>query len=721
MRKRNLSKTVALITAVGLAASSTTVAYAGTGTENAGSAQSTVGDPVTDGTDNAGEEKGQEESATKNVSVSGKKEETTTVDSVSNTDGTAGVEMKDNGEEKLDATVVVKGDVEVSNKDMTSFASDETTGIRIESDGGKANVSVEGDVSAEADANAEKAWYDPSAHSVGISTDGPGSTITVSGNVYAAASNGTALGVLSDGDDTITIGEDVYATSENWSARGIKTLGKADITIGGDVEVTGSDKKSEAKYGDFETGLDVEGNSEGKIDIVGDVTVKGYDANGIYVKTSGSKEGDEKEVNITVGGSVKAESDTSGTGVYISKNDKKLNITVEGDITGTTNGVYVYSNKEDAKIVTGGTLSGENGAAVLVIKPDEDGKTPDITAWKIEGGEDQIVAAYEYDAEAEKYKLNTEYAETVQKAINYIIKAGVAEDGNETANGKIVLSGTSGTVTVGDKTYDTAHQGDRITITVQTVSGYKYSLSNGQAVLKANEDGTYTLEIPAGGGVDLKAVLEKIQEQEESKEQTQDKTQEQEESKAQTQTTTETQSYSNSGSSHSSSSSSDSSTSSSTGTNGTTVSRTLSNGQSVTVLGAATDASGNVTSGLVSNSSSGVSAAVGGAKRAGLPAAVATTLNDIDSGNLGSVPAEAAAAVAGKQVLAQTVALVHITAPTEQKLIMAQAKIPASGVVQVLYYDNTTGRFTVLSATVDAATGIVTFTAPADGTAAIIG
>ncbi len=141
----------------------------------------------------------------------------------------------------------------------------------------------------------------------------------------------------------------------------------------------------------------------------------------------------------------------------------------------------------------------------------------------------------------------------------------------------------------------------------------------------------------------------------------------------------------------------------------------------MTVVGATTDASGNVTSGLVSNSSSGVSAAVGGAKRAGLPAAVTSTLNDIDTGKLTSVPADVAAAVANKQVLAQTVALVHITAPTEQKLLMAKTKIPASGVVQILYYDNTTGRFTVIAATVDAATGVVSFTAPADGTAAIIG
>ncbi len=176
-----------------------------------------------------------------------------------------------------------------------------------------------------------------------------------------------------------------------------------------------------------------------------------------------------------------------------------------------------------------------------------------------------------------------------------------------------------------------------------------------------------------------------------------------------------------SSSSSSSASSSGASSSSSSSSSSATVSKTLSNGQSVTVAGATTDASGNVTSGLVKDSASSVTVATGEAKRAGLPASVVSVLNDLDAGKLTSVTGTAAAGVANKQVLAQTVAIVHITAPSEQKLLMATSKVPTSGVVKVLFYNNNTGLFTIIDATVDASTGIVKFTAPADGTAIIIG
>ncbi len=150
-------------------------------------------------------------------------------------------------------------------------------------------------------------------------------------------------------------------------------------------------------------------------------------------------------------------------------------------------------------------------------------------------------------------------------------------------------------------------------------------------------------------------------------------------------------------------------------TAGTTTTQVLSNGQTVTVSGA-TVSNGTITSGLVSNGS-GSTAAVGEAKRAGLVPSIVSILDAIDAGNLVSVPAQ----VTGKTVLATTVAITKVNPNTQQQLIMAKDRIPASGVVQVLFYNNTNGSFTVLPATIDANTGIVTFTAPCDGTAAIIG
>ena len=140
----------------------------------------------------------------------------------------------------------------------------------------------------------------------------------------------------------------------------------------------------------------------------------------------------------------------------------------------------------------------------------------------------------------------------------------------------------------------------------------------------------------------------------------------------------------------------------------------LPTGQSAIVSGAIIASDGSVSGGLISNGTS--SAATGEAKRHGLPDTVVSTLNAIDAGNLSSIPA-----AAGKTVLAQTIAIVHAAPGAQQQLIMAANKIPASGIVQVLYYDNTTGRFVILPATVDRATGIVTFAAPADVTAVILG
>ena len=135
------------------------------------------------------------------------------------------------------------------------------------------------------------------------------------------------------------------------------------------------------------------------------------------------------------------------------------------------------------------------------------------------------------------------------------------------------------------------------------------------------------------------------------------------------------------------------------------------------VLDSASDGSGNLTAGLVAGT--GATAATGAAKRAGLPANVAAMLDGIDNGSLAGVT-PASGTVANKAVLARTVAVTN-AAGKQLQLVIAKNKIPASGVVEVLFYNNTNNTTVVLPATVDRATGLVTFTAPADGTAAVIG
>ena len=395
------------------------------------------------------------------------------VDAVSNDKAEAGVSMTD-GESTLDGSVTVTGDVSVSNKNADGERYSKTNGVSIVSDGGKATVNVGGNVTADASQN-----NDSSPNANGIST-GANSTIDVGGSVVslAKAEGGTVQGVYSGTGDT-------YPEY------------KADIHIGKDINVS---SENGTAYG-----VNINYNATGSTTVDGDIDASGMYAYSIYINSREDKYEAGKSIDISVGGDLKAEGTKVGNGVYVKENNKDLNITVEGDITGSSHGIFAGGNTGTAKIVSGGTVSSEDGAAIMVYKSGEDEKAPDITVWKIESNTGSLVAAYE---EGEK---SDTYTETVANSINYIIKADTTLNGSESSKGQIKLIGTTGKVTVGDKTYETANQNQTITINVETKRGYKSTLENkGTGELIDNGDGTYTLIIPEGGGVELSAVLEKI-------------------------------------------------------------------------------------------------------------------------------------------------------------------------------------------------------------------
>lgn len=180
-----------------------------------------------------------------------------------------------------------------------------------------------------------------------------------------------------------------------------------------------------------------------------------------------------------------------------------------------------------------------------------------------------------------------------------------------------------------------------------------------------------------------------------------------------------TSSVRNSSSNHASGSSSVSGTvtpSTSTPTTSTTGTVVLANGTTIAVEDPASS-NGTLTAGLVKSATA--SAAVGTAKRAGLPANVVAALDNVDAGSLAGISV-VRGSIAGKTVLARTIAI-RTAGGTQQQLVMDRSRIPASGVVSVLFYHNNNNTYTVEAATVDPATGIVTFTVPGDGTAAVIG
>ncbi len=428
-----------------------------------------------------------------------------TVDAVSNSTADTGVSMRDDNSSgtKLNGNVTVKEDVTVGDKDAEPYTAPQ--GVDIYSDGGSATVDIGGSINVEA-------TKDESYYAQGINTSLATTDITVGGDVKVTNNTkyGIALAVSTgsnkddvtfDGDNTINIKGNVEATADNNFAEGIIIYDKTDMTVGGDVIVSSENANAIGAY----LGSN---RSEGELKIDGNVDVSGKYAVGLMITTDSIEAGKGKDIDVTVGGDVKATGgETGGVGIYLSDNDKNISITVEGDINGTNYGILSKGdNTGEANVVSGGTVSAEKGAAIVVYEPSDGEKAPDITVWKLESSSGSLVAAY--DSKGQK---SDSYAETVSKSINYIIKANTTLDGQETTKGQIKLKGTTGTVTVGDKTYDTANQGNEITINVETVRGYKYSLTAGQGVLTKNVDGTYTLTIPEGGGVELNAVLEKIQ------------------------------------------------------------------------------------------------------------------------------------------------------------------------------------------------------------------
>ena len=60
--------------------------------------------------------------------------------------------------------------------------------------------------------------------------------------------------------------------------------------------------------------------------------------------------------------------------------------------------------------------------------------------------------------------------------------------------------------------YAVAKAGEKITVKVETAEGYVLKgLKSGESMLEANSDGTYTLTVQPGSGLDLQAVIEAIQ------------------------------------------------------------------------------------------------------------------------------------------------------------------------------------------------------------------
>ena len=179
-------------------------------------------------------------------------------------------------------------------------------------------------------------------------------------------------------------------------------------------------------------------------------------------------------------------------------------IFVDGDVNAEKTGIVVgnWSENVSNDVVITGTLSGSERAVEYMNGTQIDNFT--LTVWKVEQNESGNVVE-RYLGRDENNEDVYEADREAEKKIQYIIKI---DDSSVNS-----ITGLDGTVEY--KGFDTAHEGDTVTLKITVPEGYMISgayTGNGseRIQLQQDEKGNYYVVVPKGGGVLLSALLEEI-------------------------------------------------------------------------------------------------------------------------------------------------------------------------------------------------------------------
>jgi len=381
-------------------------------------------------------------------------------------------------------------------------------------------------------------------------------TVTVNGTVTATDLN-RQTGVLASNGSKLTVGDTEVGGKESTGV----------IAESGSKATAGNVKVS----GEYMTGASAYGDST--VHVKGDVTATGENSVGIdgetgTIKVGGDVSGIEAvvargEADVTVGGSVsgtlsgivavgnasvsvKGDAETKvGPGVFAQEN---ATVTVDGNVTGGTfyeapeGYEYVYPAiiaGAGTTVIVKGTVStaernffavgincwdaGSQKGTLILEKAKAGGEAnaiyvnaapgasqedilnslPDIVVGELVAkNEDFIWNSYDnglYGNDPEDETIG-ELNEKIYATIRYMIRW------NNSEGGSFSVDGTS---KYGE--YDVAQENQELGITIQIAEGYELeSISGGKAQVLQRPDGTWSVIVPRGGGVNLSAVLKRI-------------------------------------------------------------------------------------------------------------------------------------------------------------------------------------------------------------------
>ncbi len=418
-------------------------------------------------------------------------------------DKTKGVESNFNSSVSVDGNVSASGEsakgVEssgnsfVSVQGNVSVEGDETIGVKNER---LSKVSVDGNVSARGESAkgvmgrgiSVKVSGDVTAEGqiapLGVGTEKASSSVTVDGTVKVAGSQ--AVGINSKGEVTVKGNVEV----DGIGAKGINST-QGVVNVNGNVKVSGTKSNS----GDETVGISA---SSSEVNVKGDVT---SDGKGIHIIKSSSW----KNSKVTVDGSV-----TGSSGVVINNGS---DVTVGGAVTATDGtGLDITLNQltEQGKINLG-TLNvkkeGETAILLDVSKvsihdiDDFIQAIPEVNLFEInvkQGDYFGINDGTDEDTIKGTGILKNEAADKILKQkVNYLLRA------ENTSNTTISLEHTKAT------------EGTTVKFYVNAVDGYQVKgVSAGKATVIDNGDGSYSIIVPRGGGVNISAIIEAVMKEE---------------------------------------------------------------------------------------------------------------------------------------------------------------------------------------------------------------
>lgn len=384
------------------------------------------------------------------------------------------------------------GDTEVSGK--------ESTGVIAES-GSKAtagNVKVSGECMTGASAYGDSTVHvkgnvtaDGKRDMTGVSirnesiTEGDKPSLTVDGNV-------TATGAISTGIygeiGTIKVGGDVSG------GEAVIAKGEANVTVGGSVSGT-------------LVGIAARGNAA--VSVKGDAGTK--TSAGMFAQENATVTVDGNVTGGTFYGVPEDFEDVypaiiAGTGATVIV--KGTVSTAEGNGSAVAIQCWDIGNQKGTLIIDKAKAGGEASAIYVDADPSasqEDilNSLPDIVVGELVAkNEDFIWNRYDAELYLKDPEDETigELNEKIYATIRYMIRW------NNSEGGSFSVDGTS---KYGE--YDVAQENQELGITIQIAEGYELeSIFGGKAQVLQRPDGTWSVIVPRGGGVNLSAVLKRI-------------------------------------------------------------------------------------------------------------------------------------------------------------------------------------------------------------------